>query len=157
MKFRLLMGSALAAAILVPVACVAGTTIDDPLKFVKAEYATVVGTKPEPEDIYTPRLSALFDLDTKEAGGEVGRMDFDFWMNGQDGTITGVKVSKLDVENSKSREIIVAKFRNEKTPNEIHFYFEKTPKGWKLDDVRSLDGDPWVLSLMLKYGGDGKQ
>ncbi|MGZ5961582.1 MAG: hypothetical protein ACXWLE_10920 [Rhizomicrobium sp.] len=156
MGFRLLTGCLSAAVLFVPVAAQAATQIDDPVKFVTAEYAMVVGKKPEPDDVYTPRLSALFDLDTKEAGGEVGRIDFDFWMNGQDGTISGVTVSKIDVENGKGREIVVAKFKNEKTPNEIHFYFEKTPKGWKIDDVRSMAGDSWVLSLVLKYGWDGK-
>jgi hypothetical protein len=78
-------------------------------------------------------------------------------MNGQDGTISDVHISKIDVENGPGRQIVVAKFKNEKTPNEVHFYFEKTPKGWKLDDVRSLMGDPWVLSLQLKYGWDGKE
>ncbi len=130
----------------------APTRIDDPLKFVKAIYATTVGKKPEPDDIYTPRLDALFKLDTKEAGGEVGRIDFDFWMNGQDGTISGATISKVAVDNAPGRTIIIAKFKNEKTPNEIHFYFEKTASGWKLDDVRSMIGDPWVLSLFLKYG-----
>ncbi len=156
MHFRLLIGPLFAAVFLVPVAAQSRTTIEDPVKFVKMEYSTTVGKKLEPDDIYSPRLEALFDLDTKEAHGEVGRMDFDFWMNGQDGTITGGTISKIDVENTKDREIVVAKFKNEKTPNEIHFYFEKTAKGWKLDDARSMMGDPWVLSLVLKYGWDGK-
>jgi hypothetical protein len=134
----------------------AATRIDDPEKFVKATYATLVGKKPEPDDIYTARLDALFKLDAKEAHGEVGRFDFDFWMNGQDGTISGVTVSRLPVENTTARQIVVAKFKNEKTPNEIHFYFEKTAAGWKLDDARSVLNEPWVLSLILKYGWDGK-
>ena len=49
----------------------AATKIDDPVKFVAAVYATTVGKHPEPDDIYTPRLGALFALDRKEAGGEV--------------------------------------------------------------------------------------
>lgn len=156
MHFRPFIGTWIAAVLLVPAAAQSRTTIDDPVKFVKMEYSTMVGKKPEPSDIYSPRLDALFDLDTKEAHGEVGRIDFDFWMNGQDGAISGVTISKIDVENAKDREIVVAKFKNEKTPNEIHFYFEKTAKGWKLDDARSMMGDPWVLSLVLKYGWDGK-
>ena len=156
MQFRLLTGLAVVATLVVPAASQARTKIDDPVKFVKMEYASRVGKKPEPDDIYSPRLEALFGLDTKEAHGEVGRLDFDFWMNGQDGTVSGVTISKIDVENTKDRVIVVAKFKNEKTPNEIHFYFEKTAKGWQLDDVRSLAGDPWVLSLALKYGWDGK-
>ncbi|MEJ1970280.1 MAG: hypothetical protein WDN03_16875 [Rhizomicrobium sp.] len=146
-----------AVAILSGAPAGAATRIDDPVKFVKAVYATMVGKKPEPSDIYSPRLDALYKLDTKEAGGEVGRVDFDFWMNGQDGTITGVTVSKIDVDKAPGRAIVVARFKNEQTPNEIHFYFEKTAAGWKLDDVRSLLGDSWVLSLQLKYGWDGKR
>jgi hypothetical protein len=156
MRFRMLTALALAAAFFVTAeAQAAPTRIDDPLKFVKAVYATTVGKKPEPDDIYSTRLGALLALDSKEAHGEVGRIDFDFWMNGQDGAITGVTVTKADVDNAPGREIVVARFKNEKTPNEIHFYFEKTAAGWKLDDVRSTKGDPWVLSLMAKYGYDG--
>ncbi len=150
MRIKMLMPFFLAAAFALPAQ--AATRIDDPVKFVKAVYATTVGKKPEPDDIYTPRLDALFKLDTKEAHGEVGRIDFDFWMNGQDGTISGVTVSKADVDNAPGRIIVIAKFKNEKTANEIHFYFEKTAAGWKLDDARSMVGDLWVLSLFLKYG-----
>jgi len=134
----------------------AATRIDDPVKFVTQVYATTVGKKPEPDDIYSARLDALFKLDTKEAGGEVGRIDFDFWMNGQDGSISGVKITKAAVENAPGRLVVIATFKNEKTPNEIHFYFEKTAAGWKLDDARSLLGEQWTLSLILKYGWDGK-
>ena len=28
--------------------------------------------------------------------------------------------------------------------------------GWQLDDARSLLGESWTLSLILKYGWDGK-
>ncbi len=145
-----------AAALMLSNGAGAATRIDDPVAFVKKVYATTVGKRPEPDDIYSDRLKALWDLDFKEAHGEVGRTDFDFWMNGQDGTISGVAISKQDVENGPGRVIVVAKFKNEQTPNEIHFYFEKTAKGWKLDDARALMGDPWVLSLQLKYGWDGK-
>ncbi len=156
MRIHMLAGLALAAAFLFSPAAQAGTKIDDPLAFVKSIYTTTVGKKPEPDDIYTPRLDALFKLDAKEAGGEVGRIDFSFWMNAQDGTISGVTVSKVPVENAPNRMVVIAKFKNEKTPNEIHFYFEKTAAGWKLDDARSLLGEQWTLSLILKYGWDGK-
>jgi hypothetical protein len=155
MTFRLLAAVVIAAVLALPAN--AATKIDDPVKFVKAIYTTTVGKKPEPDDIYTPRLDALFKLDTKEAGGEVGRIDFSFWMNAQDGTISGVTVSKVAVENAPNRTVVVAKFKNEKTPTEIHFYFEKTPAGWKLDDARSVLGEGWTLSLILKYGWDSPQ
>lgn len=155
MSFRLLAAAFVAAFLIHPAA--AATKIDDPVKFVKQIYTTTVGKRPEPEDIYTPRLDALFKLDTKEAGGEVGRIDFSFWMNAQDGTISGVTISKVAVENAPNRMVVVAKFKNEKTPTEIHFYFEKTAAGWKLDDARSVLGEGWTLSLILKYGWDSPQ
>lgn len=155
MSIRLLAAAAIAAILALPAS--AATKIDDPLKFVTAIYTTTVGKKPEPDDIYSARLDALFKLDSKEAGGEVGRIDFDFWMNAQDGAIGGVTVTKAAVENAPGRMVVIAKFKNEKTPNDIHFYFEKTPAGWKLDDARSLLGEQWTLSLILKYGWDGKQ
>ena len=154
MSFRLLAAVAIAAILAAPAS--AATKIDDPLKFVKTIYTGTVGNKPEPDDIYSARLDALFKLDSKEAGGEVGRIDFDFWMNAQDGAISGVTVTKAAVENAPGRMVVIAKFKNLKTPNEIHFYFEKTPSGWKLDDARSLLGEQWTLSLILKYGWDGK-
>ncbi len=155
MSFRLLAAVLVAAFIAQPAG--AATKIDDPLKFVKQIYTTTVGKRPEPDDIYTPRLDALFKLDSKEAGGEVGRIDFSFWMNAQDGTISNVVVTKAPVENAPNRMVVIAKFKNEKTPNEIHFYFEKTAAGWKLDDARSLLGEQWTLSLILKYGWDSPQ
>ena len=154
MSIRLLAAAAIAAILALPAN--AATKIDDPLKFVRAIYTTTVGKRPEPDDIYSARLDALFKLDSKEAGREVGRIDFDFWMNAQDGAIGGVSVTSVPVESAPGRMVVIAKFKNEKTPNEIHFYFEKTPAGWKLDDARSLLGEQWTLSLILKYGWDGK-
>jgi hypothetical protein len=145
--------AAAAIALMLASAQAAPTRVDDPVKFVKSVYATM-GKKPEPDDFYSARLNALIALDKKEAGGEVGRYDFDFWINAQDGSVSGLTVSKMPVDNAPDRMIVVAKFKNYTTPNEIHFYFEKTAAGWKLDDVRSLVGDTWVLSLMLKYGSD---
>ncbi len=98
MEISMRYGVAAAAAffLMLSPASAAPTRIDDPVKFVTATYAATVGKKPEPDDIYTPRLDALFKLMQKDAGDEVGRLDFDFWMNGQDGTVSGVTVSKVD-------------------------------------------------------------
>lgn len=148
---------ALAALALVCLPVRAATTIDDPVVFVKAVYDKLSSDSDyaAPEDIYSPRLAALVALEKKEAGGEVGRMDFDFWTNAQDWQISDVDVSAQPVEGAKDREIVVAKFKNTDRKEEIHFYFEKLSwAGWRLDDVRSFSGDGWTLSLILKYGFD---
>jgi len=159
MRFRLFAILGILAALGAP--ATAATTISDPVKFVTGLYAKMAVANPKtpyvaPEDIYTPRLAALFALDTKEAGGEVGRIDFDFWSNAQDWDLSGVKVTGQPVEGAKDREVVIARFRNFRKPQEIHFYFEKAAAGWKLDDARSLVGEQWTLSLILKYGWDGK-
>jgi Protein of unknown function (DUF3828) len=132
------------------------TTIADPAQFVRALFARMASSttnKPPPEDIYSPRLAALMALDRREAGGEVGRLDFDIWTGAQDWQLSGVTVSALDVENTKDRKIVIAKFRNAGKPHELHYYFERGRGGWQLDDVRSVDaGAQWTLSVVLKYG-----
>jgi hypothetical protein len=159
MRFKILV--ILSFAALLCASAQAATRIDDPVKFVSALYAKMSIANPKtpyvaPEDIYTPRLAALFALESKEAGGEVGRMDFDFWSNAQDWELSAIKVSGQPVEGAKDREVVIAKFKNLGRPEEIHFYFEKTAAGWQLDDARSLLGESWTLSLILKYGWDGK-
>ncbi|HSZ73559.1 MAG TPA: hypothetical protein VK779_01975 [Rhizomicrobium sp.] len=149
----------IAALLLVAAPAEAHTIIQDPVKFVTSVYARMRGPHRNdyraPEDIYTPRLDRLFALEKKEAGDEVGRMDFDFWSNAQDYELSDVKITGLPVEGAVGREIVIVKFKNTGKQEEIHFYFEKTPTGWLLDDVRSLKDETWTLSLILKYGWDG--
>ena len=148
--------AAFCAVVLFGTSAFAGTRIDDPAKFITGIYANLSKNSSynPPEDIYTPHLKSLWALEEKEAGGEVGRIDFDFWVNAQDFEIKDVKVSDAPVEGAKDRRIVVAKFKNLKTPGEIHFYFERVNGAWLLDDVRSAVGEQWTLSLVLKYGWD---
>ena len=137
----------------------AKTTIDNPEVFVRGVYAHIAKTPSnyqEPDDIYSDRLKSLFALDSKEAGGEVGRIDFDFWTNSQDSELAGVRVSSSPVESAPMRRTVVAKFKNIGKPEEIHFYFERDAHGWHLDDARSAGAEPWTLSLILKYGWEDK-
>jgi hypothetical protein len=151
----------LSLAVLFGTPALSATRIDDPVKFVSGLYAKMAASSEKrpyaaPDDIYTPRLASLFALDLREAGGEVGRMDFDFWSNAQDWQLSAVKVHAVPVDGAKDREVVVATFKNFGDAQELHFYFEKTKAGWLLDDARSLKGEAWTLSLILKYGWDGK-
>ena len=143
-----------------PIASHAATRIDDPEKFVRGVYAQIEkqsGKYQEPEDIYSQRLSDLFALDSKEAGGEVGRIDFDPWIDAQDSEIHNVHVTSNPVESAPSRRTVRATFKNIGRPEDIRFYFEKTKQGWKLDDMRSVGKENWTLSLILKYGWDDEK
>ena len=139
-----------------PVVSHAATKIDDPQKFVSDVFKKMAASSDyqQPTDIYTPHLASLFALEKKDSGGEVGRLDFDFWTGTQDWELKDIKVSGEPVDGVTTRKIVAVKFKNIGTPEEMHFYFEKTPGGWLLDDVRSLKGESWTLSLVLKYGWD---
>ncbi len=106
---------------------------------------------------FSPRLRALFAEEEKYAGGEVGRLDFDFATGAQDDDISDVKVARRDTDGA-ARRAVTATFVNMGKPVEVVYYFEKIGDAWFLDDVASpgyggADGTPpWTLSLVLKYG-----
>jgi hypothetical protein len=146
----------LAISLSLPAISSAATRIDDPAKFVTGVYKQIAAKSDyiPPDDIYTPHLASLWALEKKESGGEVGRIDFDFWTGTQDWELKDISVTQQPVEGSKARKVVIAKFKNIGTPEEMHFYFEKSGGGWLLDDARSVKGETWTLSLVLKYGWD---
>jgi hypothetical protein len=147
---------AMAIAVLAVLAmgpALAGTKIDDPVKFVTGVYAHWSTQHPEPEGVFTERLSALQALDEKEAHGDVGRgNDFSFWCNCQDGEMKNAVVKGWPVENASGRQVVEAKFLLDGKKQDILFYFERTKAGWKIDDVQSLGPNGWTLSVVYKYG-----
>lgn len=136
------------------VALPAATRIDDPKTFVTEVYRRLIETQSkghsydEPDDIYTARLAKLIRDDRKKAKGEVGCLDFDFWVNGQDWELSNLAVTSTD--DGPDRKTVIAKFRNLGNPEEIHFDFRRSAGRWQLDDVHSLSAPPWTLSEILK-------
>ena len=115
-------------------------------RFVKAQSAHSDYTAPD--DIYTARLKKLIRDDVKRAHGEVGCLDFDFWVNGQDWTITNLSVTTGPA--GKDQWTVIAKFRNLGDADEIHFDFRRVEARWLLDDVHSMKDPRWTLSEILK-------
>jgi len=133
--------------------------VTDPEKAMRQVYA---GLEKDAHDVELPlsaRLDGLFKLDQKETGkDDVGRIDFDYFVNGQDSKITEPVVTSRSVENASNRRIIVVRFKNFDEEMENHYFWEKAKAGWVLDDVRFLDGkEGYTLSLVLKYGWDGPE
>ncbi len=128
--------------------------ISSPVNFVTEVYQHFVKAQSghydysAPEDIYTARLSKLIQGDRKRAHGEVGCLDFDFWVNGQDWNITNLNVASGAA--GKDQWTVIAKFRNLGDPNEIHFDFRRVEQRWLLDDVHSAKETRWTLSDILK-------
>jgi len=137
----------------------ASIKVADPEKAMRQVYAAL---EKESQEIALPlsaRLDGLFRLDQKETGpDDVGRIDFDYFVNGQDSKITDAVVTSRTVENAPDRRIVVVRFKNFDEEMENHYFWEKTRSGWVLDDVRFLDGkEGYTLSLVLKYGWDGPE
>jgi len=93
-------------------------TIHDPVRFVAGVYQHFVDAQntnrpyDAPANIYTPRLAKLFQHDRERAKGEVGCLDFDFWVNGQDLHITNLTVTNgAEALGSKSGDCQVHKSR----------------------------------------------
>jgi len=105
-----------------------------------------------PDALYTPRLLALWKDMQKDAGGEVGRVDFFYWTNSQDWKLSGFSFAGQPVDQNPDRRIVTARFRNIDRDEVIAFYWEKSGGRWRLDDVQSQGKDAWTLSVLLKYG-----
>ena len=134
-------------------------TVKDPASTMRALYDAMSKDRFDMELPLSARLNALFALDEREAGkDEVGRIDFDYFVNGQDSKISEAVVTERPVYNSAVRKIVVVRFKNFDEAMENHFFWEKTKAGWVLDDVRHLDEkEGYTLSLILKYGWDGPE
>jgi hypothetical protein len=132
----------------------AATRIDDPKTFVTEIYRRLVAEQTThspytpPDDIYTPRLEKLLRDDKRKAKGEVGCLDFVFWVNAQDWTITRLTIMSAD--EGQGRKTVITKFVNGGEPQEMHFDFILNAGRWQLDDVHSLSAPPWTLSKILK-------
>ena len=139
----------------------AASRIDDPKSFVTEVYRRFVAAESShssyspPDDIYTARLATLLRADKRRAKGEVGCLEFDFWINAQDWMITDVTVTVA--EEGPQRKTVIAKFRNIGEPEEIHFDFRRNNGRWLLDDVQSVLAARWTLSEILKCGQGSKR
>lgn len=130
--------------------------VEDPRAYVAQVFADPLNDAVR-ERGYSERLAGLLADEHRDAGGEIGRLDFDPWVNAQDIDINHLRITEQPVEGRDDRKIIVARFDNAGGTTTNHFYFERVNGRWFLDDIRNT-GSPnqvdsgWTLSLILKYG-----
>jgi hypothetical protein len=93
-------------------------------------------------------LNALFDKDAKEANGEVGRLDFDPYIDGQDYQVTELKFHDAVVTGNTAK--VEVTFKNFDTAEDLMFSLVKEADGWKVDDVVSSNKDfPYSLKDIM--------
>ncbi len=89
-------------------------------------------------------LNALFAADLKEANGDMGRLDFDPYIDGQDYQITDLKIGDATVTGTTAKAEVT--FKNFDSAEDLTFTLVKEAYGWKIDDVNSKGGaDPYDL------------
>ncbi len=127
----------------------AATRIDDPKTFVAEVYRRLMAPHSSyvpPNNVYAPRLGKLLLDDKRKAKGEVGCLDFVFWINAQDWTITNLTITSAD--EAQDRKTAITKFRNGGEHQEMHFDSRVNAGRWLLDDVHSLSAPPWTSQLL---------
>ena len=127
--------------------------VADPSTYISSVYARYAASDPPAPDNhpFSPDLRRLIDADRSEEQGGVGRLDFDYWIDGQDYEVEGVDVAAIP-QSDPARQVIVARFSNMGTEVVNHFHFQKLGSRWFIEDVRNIagPGGGWSLSGILK-------
>jgi hypothetical protein len=130
------------AAALVLASAASATAFDDPRDVIWALYTPLMKADWEyisPDPLQSLGLNQLIELDRQDANGEIGRIDFDPYVNGQDALISGVELADVDILGGTAR--ITVRFMNFDVPNTNVFSLVKERDGWKIDDVANLEAD----------------
>jgi hypothetical protein len=94
-------------------------------------------------------LNALFAKDLKEADGEIGRIDFDPYIDGQDYQVTDLKLGDAAVTGDTAK--VEVTFKNFGKGEDLMFTLVKEADGWKVDNVVSSDKDyPYDLKAIME-------
>ena len=120
----------------------------DPKAVVEALYAGYMPPNEFPPDmsaLQSKRLNDLFEADSREANGEIGRIDFDPFINGQDYDVSKVEVSGPAYAAGKA--LVRVNVVNFGRPDEFGILLVKEGNAWKVDDVWN-DGDDYSYDLL---------
>ena len=112
------------------------------------------------KDVASRRLKKLIEADEKATPkGEIGKLDFDVFVNGNDFKVSRVRVRVQPPPEDRPRPVdrakVQANFISLKKPHEIVFDLVREGGQWKVDDASSMLGEKWTLSKILtaKRGG----
>ncbi|MEO5805002.1 DUF3828 domain-containing protein [Devosia sp.] len=130
---------------------------DTPEAMLNAFYAPYLANSiPEDEESFRSQaLQALYDADAAATPeGEMGALDFDPFINGQDWTLTDFKIGKAKISGDTAK--VQVTFNNFDTPT-VLVYDLVNEGGWKIDDVVSTDGDvQYSLVEIFNNGGEAE-
>lgn len=99
--------------------------------------------------LYSRDLRELFaEAQARGNEDEVGPVDFDVFVNGQDYQLTDLVIADPEISGDTATEAVT--FRNFNEPQSLKFYLVRQEDGWRIDDIESLlPTDGWRLSALL--------
>jgi Protein of unknown function (DUF3828) len=131
----------------------------DPVALITTIYNTYTEIAPDADGmpglpgIYSKRLQALVDKDEKETPeGEVGRIDWDLFVDGQDWQLTELKI--VPVSQSTSHAEVRATFKNFGEAHDILYTLVLENGQWRIDDIQETLKPRWTMSKILVDAAD---
>jgi hypothetical protein len=99
--------------------------------------------------LYSKALNAMFAAaEAATPEDEVGPVDFDVFVNGQDYQLTDLAIGESSPEGDGVT--IPVSLKNFGEPQSLVFHFVKEDGGWKISDIESLTpNDAWRLTTLL--------
>ena len=98
--------------------------------------------------VYSKRLQALIDKDEKETPeGDVGRIDWDLFVDGQDWQLTDLKI--VPGLEEATRAEVRATFKNFDEPRDILYTLVLENGHWRIDDIQETLKPRWTMSKIL--------
>lgn len=109
--------------------------------------------QPEGSEIYSKRLRALLDKDAADTPeGEVGRLDFDPIVDGQDWEIGGLTLKEVYRSGGEAR--VRTDFANFGKPRSLLFSLVREDGAWRIDDIAETLPPRWTFSKILTRAPD---
>ncbi|HVX80427.1 MAG TPA: DUF3828 domain-containing protein [Devosiaceae bacterium] len=124
------------------------------LEYAYAPYATG-NFQDDNQVLYSNALNAMFTAaEANVSDDEVGPVDFDVFVNGQDYQLSDLKIGEAAPEGEGVT--VPVTFKNFDEPQSLVFHLVKESGGWKINDIESKTPDQtWRLTDLLKPGADG--
>ena len=124
-------------------------TPGDPVAVARGLYRGYERDKPAllEKQPFSRRMRKLLAADEAYAKGEVGRLDFDPIINGQDYKIADLSVTL--VSQAQDRAEVEAKFTNLGDPMDLRYDVVRSNRRWLIDDIRALTKPRWTMSKIL--------
>jgi hypothetical protein len=117
-------------------------TYETPEALLEAFYAPYLADEiPEDqEQFFSAALDGLFKADAKNTpAGEIGAIDFDPFINGQDFNISELEIGEPEIEDGTAT--VDVSFNNFDQPNVLTYDLVLEDGGWRIDDVAGENGD----------------